>query len=75
MTNYNADAVNNAIAASTRAGRRIGKSEATAIHRLLKGRERIALKPVATCHECGRVFDLLNPTDASEWASGHDCEA
>ena len=35
---YNAAAVDNAIAASNRAGRHIGKAEATAIHRLLKGR-------------------------------------
>lgn len=28
----------------------------------------------AKCVECGRVFDLLNETDASEWAYGHDCE-
>ncbi len=26
------------------------------------------------CPECGRVFDLLNETDAREWAAGHDCE-
>jgi hypothetical protein len=35
---YCATAVNKAIAASNRAGRRIGKNEAAAIHRLLKGR-------------------------------------
>jgi len=28
----------------------------------------------AKCPECGRVFDLLDETDAQEWASGHDCE-
>ena len=27
-----------------------------------------------TCAECGRTFDLLNPSDAEEWAYGHDCE-
>lgn len=27
------------------------------------------------CPECGRRFDLLNETDANEWANGHDCEA
>lgn len=27
------------------------------------------------CPECGRVFDLLNETDAAEWAYGHDCES
>lgn len=27
------------------------------------------------CAECGRVFDLLDETDAQEWAAGHDCEA
>lgn len=26
------------------------------------------------CVECGRVFDLTNEDDASEWAYGHDCE-
>ena len=26
------------------------------------------------CAECGRVFDLLDETDAQEWAYGHDCE-
>lgn len=35
---YNAAAVNNAIASSNRSGRRIGGKEASAIHRLLKGR-------------------------------------
>jgi hypothetical protein len=35
---YCAEAVNKAIAASNRAGRRIGRAEANAIHRLLKGR-------------------------------------
>ncbi len=28
----------------------------------------------ATCHECGRVFDLYDERDADEWANGHDCE-
>ncbi len=28
----------------------------------------------AECVECGRVFDLLDETDANEWAYGHDCE-
>ncbi len=27
------------------------------------------------CPECDRVFDLLDETDAAEWAYGHDCEA
>lgn len=35
---YCAEAVEKAIAASNRAGRRIGRAEANAIHRLLKGR-------------------------------------
>lgn len=35
---YCADAVSKAIAASNRAGRPIGRREASAIHRLLKGR-------------------------------------
>jgi hypothetical protein len=26
------------------------------------------------CPECGRVFDLLDDTDAEEWDYGHDCE-
>lgn len=26
------------------------------------------------CPECGRVFDLLDESDADEWYSGHDCE-
>jgi hypothetical protein len=25
------------------------------------------------CPECGRVFDLLEETDAEEWTYGHDC--
>jgi len=29
---------------------------------------------VATCEECGRVFDLLDEDDAAEYAYGHDCE-
>lgn len=35
---YNASAVNEAIGASNKAGRKIGGKEASAIHRLLKGR-------------------------------------
>lgn len=27
-----------------------------------------------TCPECNRTFDLLDDTDAQEWAFGHDCE-
>jgi len=26
------------------------------------------------CRECGRVFDLLNESDADEFYYGHDCE-
>ena len=26
------------------------------------------------CHECNRVFDLLNDADAQEYYYGHDCE-
>jgi len=26
------------------------------------------------CVECGRVFDMLDATDADEWHYGHDCE-
>lgn len=29
---------------------------------------------VASCPECGRVFDLLDEDDAGEWYYGHDCE-
>ena len=28
-----------------------------------------------TCPECDRVFDLLDPEDAAQFAYGHDCEA
>ncbi len=28
----------------------------------------------ARCVECGRVFDLLDEEDASEFYNGHDCE-
>jgi hypothetical protein len=35
---YNQEAINKAIAASNRAGQKIGGAEASAIHRLLKGR-------------------------------------
>ena len=28
----------------------------------------------ATCVECGRKFDLMNPFDAAELVYGHDCE-
>lgn len=27
------------------------------------------------CDECGRVFNMLDAEDASEWNYGHDCEA
>jgi hypothetical protein len=26
------------------------------------------------CEECGRVFDLMDEEDASEFYYGHDCE-
>jgi hypothetical protein len=29
----------------------------------------------SACLDCGRVFDLLDDTDADEWTYGHDCEA
>lgn len=28
----------------------------------------------ARCVECGRVFDLLDEEEASEFYGGHDCE-
>ena len=28
----------------------------------------------AKCAECGRVFDLLDEEEASEFYYGHDCE-
>ena len=28
----------------------------------------------AKCSECGRVFDLFDEVDASEYFEGHDCE-
>lgn len=28
----------------------------------------------AKCQECGRVFDLLDEEQASEFYYGHDCE-
>jgi hypothetical protein len=34
--------------------------------------ERVTLS--SACAECGRVFDLLDDTDAQEYAYGHDCE-
>lgn len=33
-----------------------------------------AIRTRATCPECGRVFDLLDPEQATEWGDGHDCE-
>lgn len=33
------------------------------------------LQTRAKCVECGRVFDLLDEEEASEWFYGHDCEA
>ena len=35
---------------------------------------RYEFRPNATCVECGRTFDLTIPSDAEEWAYGHDCE-
>jgi len=34
-----------------------------------------AIPMTTRCPECGRVFDLTDETDATEWAYGHDCEA
>jgi hypothetical protein len=33
-----------------------------------------AMKHVAQCAECERVFDLLNEEEAGEWYYGHDCD-
>lgn len=35
----------------------------------------LRLNYIKQCDECGRVFDLLKPTDAEEWECGHDCES
>lgn len=48
-------------------------SQLAELNRLLKGAGLIA-STNAKCYECGRVFDLTNETDASEWSFGHDCE-
>jgi hypothetical protein len=32
------------------------------------------LQSKAKCPECGRVFNLTNEEDASEFYNGHDCE-
>jgi hypothetical protein len=37
--------------------------------------EGLAVRYVARCGECGRVFRLDNSLDADEWHHGHDCEA
>ena len=34
----------------------------------------MGIKLIKQCTECGRVFDVLNSTDAEEWEYGHDCE-
>lgn len=34
----------------------------------------IRVRTRAQCPECLRVFDLLDETDADEWAYGHDCD-
>lgn len=38
-----------------------------------KGQE-MENKTMGQCVECGRVFDLTDETDASEYYYGHDCE-
>lgn len=43
---------------------------ATSIHEY-----RVYKRLIRQCPECARVFDLLNATDAEEWAYGHDCES
>lgn len=35
----------------------------------------VPITPHAICPECGRVFNLMNEDDASEYYYGHDCEA
>lgn len=37
-------------------------------------KEEMMIRTKAQCVECLRVFDLLDETDADEWAYGHDCE-
>ncbi len=39
-----------------------------------RGEVKMKISTKARCVECERVFDLLDETDASEWAYGHDCE-
>jgi hypothetical protein len=42
---------------------------ATSLHEF-----RVYQRLIRQCADCGRVFDLLNESDAEEWAYGHDCE-
>ncbi len=37
-------------------------------------RRNAAIYAKGQCPECDRVFDLVDETDAEEWAFGHDCE-
>jgi hypothetical protein len=34
----------------------------------------VRVQTQAKCVECGRVFDLLDEEEASEYYYGHDCE-
>jgi len=39
-----------------------------------RGNAMSKMSPKSECVECGRVFDLRDEKEASEWFSGHDCE-
>lgn len=34
---------------------------------------KLVLNNKVTCSVCGRVFDLLDESQGSEWYYGHDC--
>ena len=40
-----------------------------------EGNTSTSLEVYRLCSECGRLFDMLNPTDSAEWTYGHDCES
>ena len=36
--------------------------------------EKVQVRTKAKCPECGRIFNLMDENDASEFFDGHDCE-
>lgn len=52
----------------------VGPGDEVKTEKRIQGQSRKLPTMLAKCAECGRVFDLLDEEQASEFYFGHDCE-